>query len=120
MRTPKNDSTATRLAVLETLADVTKDSLQRLENLLCRNVQEVNERLDKIDNKFEKIDHRFIALMDNIDHRFDKVDKKLESLDKKLDLKLDKINNRFWVQFFWATGGFAAVLTVIAKAVHWI
>ena len=41
-------------------------------------------------------------------HRFDKIDLKLQSLD-----------SRIWANFYWMLGGFASILTVLAKINHW-
>lgn len=78
MKAFKDDSNTTRIAVLETLAQQTHQTLLRLEG-----------KIDRLDKKFEeKIDN----LEKKIDDKIDKVENKISKLDDKLDSKIDKLD----------------------------
>ncbi|ORM70456.1 hypothetical protein [Pantoea rwandensis] len=72
----------------------TTHRLDSLEGRFDKFEKNVNQRFDKIDEKFIKIDERF----DKIDERFIKIDEKFDKIDEKfvkIDEKFDKIDEKF-------------------------
>ncbi|MDI9279106.1 hypothetical protein QMZ65_17985 [Pantoea sp. EABMAA-21] len=72
-------SQATEILVREQRA--TNQRIDSLEGRVDKFETEVNQRFDKIDVKFEKIDERF----DKIDVKFEKIDEKLSQHDAKFN-----------------------------------
>lgn len=55
----------------------------------------------------------------HINESLQRIESNMKSGFQEVNGRIDKINNRLWQLFFWVTGGFGAVLVVIAKANHW-
>ncbi len=85
---------------------------------------DMNRNFDKIEQKFENIDRRFIALEERLDHKLEsqgeKYDKKMAALEQRIDRKFDAINNRIWINVIWTMGSFAGLAGLIAHAQHWL
>ena len=67
-------------------------------NIICKDIRQINERLEGNDKRFEKIDQRF----EKIDQRFEKIDQRFEKIDQrfeKIDQRFDKIDQRLDVEF---------------------
>lgn len=62
--------------------------------------------------------------LERIENRFDKIDRKLELMDQKIDDGFSKVNNRMWTNFLWLLGVMSAfsvgLLGIMAKGFHWI
>jgi uncharacterized coiled-coil DUF342 family protein len=70
----------------------------------------VNDRIDTLRDKF---DERF----DKVDEKFDKVDEKFNKVDEKFVEIIEKIGDlKVWVII--VIGG--GVLSIVARALHWI
>lgn len=73
-------------------------------SLVEQSIGHVSETLARIEKRF-----------DDIDRKFDKIDQKFEVIDQKFDKKFDTLMSRLWLNFFFTVGGFATVLTLLAK-----
>lgn len=80
--------------------------------LLENNLSHIGETLKRLERKMDD------GFLEN-KKEFDRLEQKMDKNFGTLDVKIDAINNRLWILYFWVTGGFAAVLGVIAKSHHW-
>lgn len=109
MKTHKNDSVITRVALVEQAIVNINDIFNRMD-----------KRFDQMEKRFDQVDKRFERLEDSIDSRFDKVDRRLEHVDKKIDLKHDKLCNRIWFMAFFVFANTVGLAGLVARAFQWI
>jgi chromosome segregation ATPase len=68
--------------------------IDKLIDLFIEFKQDVNERFDRMDKRFDQIDVR----LNKMDKRFDQIDVRLNEMDKRfdqIDVRLDQMDERF-------------------------
>lgn len=119
--------------------------LQNTNTHIAETLKRIEQRLDKIDDRFlhleekfdkkfhsleEKFDKKFQSLEEKFDEKFrstdEKNDTKFNFLDKKMDNKfseidnkLDKVNNKLWELFFFNIAGIVGIFYLIAHVNKW-
>ena len=86
-----------------------------------------NATLERIDRRFDAIDHRFEAMERRLDARFDVVDSRFEAMNRRIDsLSTEHRSDFRWLLgimlggFGMTLGGFGAMLGVMAHGFHWL
>jgi predicted nucleic acid-binding Zn-ribbon protein len=87
--------------------------------LLEQSIGHINQTLERIEKRFDKIDSELGFAASKLDNQFLVVDNKLSEMYKKIDSKFSSLDNRIWALFFFIIAGFGSVLGVIAKVAHW-
>jgi hypothetical protein len=50
---------------------------------------------ERMDERFDKVDERFAKVDERMDERFDKVDERFAKVDERMDARFDKVDERF-------------------------
>ena len=69
-------------------SDDLADVKQLMESVLSGHTAEINKRFDDINERLDGVDERFDSInkrLDGMDERFDDINKRLDSIDKRLD-----------------------------------
>ncbi len=81
-------------------------------------------RVALLEMSIKHINETLIEFKSDIKESLRSIDKKFDKMDTKLDTIYHKLDSKIGSRFFWLLGlqisGFAGLLGVIAKAVHWI
>jgi DNA-binding ferritin-like protein len=71
------------------------ERFDKVEERFAKVDERMDERFDKVDERFAKVDERMDERFDKVDERFAKVDERMDARFDKVDARFDKVDERF-------------------------